>query len=245
MRFRVVTWNIHKGIGGLDRRYRIERVVDVLAEIAPDVALLQEVASGMPRAQQDDQIHLLSHELGMRHLAYSPQHRFVRGGYGNALLSRWPLYDVHHLDLTVGTRKRRGALQAKARLRIGRHTQSIVLCNMHLGLAGTERGLQLERFLAAHPFRGLHHRTPIILAGDLNDLWGTLGPRFLEPAGFARAGKLERTFPAWLPVRPLDGIFVRGDARTVHASSVKATLARAASDHLPLVADLTLTRSAG
>jgi endonuclease/exonuclease/phosphatase family metal-dependent hydrolase len=241
MRFRVVTWNIHKGIGGVDRRYRIERVISLLAEIRPDVALLQEVAADMPRALGDDQIHVLAHELGMRHFAYSPQHRFTRGGYGNAVLSHWPLYDVHHVDLTIGTRKRRGALQAKARLRIGRHARSIVLCNMHLGLAGSERGLQLERFLAAHPFRGLHQRTPIILGGDLNDVWGTLGPRFLQPAGFSRAGSLVPTFPAWLPVRPLDGIFVRGDAHTVQAGSIRAKLARAASDHLPLVADLSLT----
>ncbi len=240
MRFRVVTWNIHKGIGGLDRRYRIERVISVLREIAPDVALLQEVAAGMPRAAKDDQIHLLSHELDMRHFAYSPQHRFSLGGYGNAVLSRWPLYDVHHLDLTIGTRKRRGALSAKARIRIGRHSRSIVLSCLHLGLAGSERGLQLDRFLSAHPFRGLHQRTPIILGGDLNDLWGTLGPKFLHPAGFTRAGTLQSTFPAWLPVRPLDGIFVRGDAISVRATAVKATLARAASDHLPLVAELTL-----
>jgi endonuclease/exonuclease/phosphatase family metal-dependent hydrolase len=26
MRLRVVTWNIHKGIGGVDRRYRLERI---------------------------------------------------------------------------------------------------------------------------------------------------------------------------------------------------------------------------
>ena len=44
MRLRILTWNIHKGIGGVDRLYRINRVVDVLREELPDVALLQEVA---------------------------------------------------------------------------------------------------------------------------------------------------------------------------------------------------------
>ena len=240
MRFRVVTWNIHKGIGGLDRLYRPERVVQVLRQLEPDVALLQEVALDLPRARGHDQVALLSHALGMRHWAYDPQHRFPQGGYGNAILSRWPLSDIYQLDLTIGTRKKRGALQAKARVRLGRHARTVVLHCMHLGLAGSERGRQLERFLSSDPFRGLHHRTPIVLGGDLNDLWGTLGPRFLVPAGFNRAGRLLSTFPAWLPVRPLDGVFVRGDAQPMEVRVGRSEVARAASDHLPLAVDIEL-----
>jgi endonuclease/exonuclease/phosphatase family metal-dependent hydrolase len=240
MRFRVVTWNIHKGIGGLDRLYRPERVVAVLQELSADVALLQEVAADLPRARHHDQVALLSSALEMPHFAFDPQHRFARGGYGNAILSRWPLSGVHNLDLTIGTRKKRGALQAKARVKVGRHVQSVLLHCMHLGLAGTERDLQLGRFLESRPFLGLHKRTPIVLGGDLNDLWGTLGPRFLEPVGFLRAGALRNTFPAWLPIRPLDGIFVRGDARPMSVHVARSALARSASDHLPLVADIEL-----
>ncbi|MCA9595388.1 MAG: endonuclease/exonuclease/phosphatase family protein [Myxococcales bacterium] len=240
MRFSVVTWNIHKGIGGVDRRYRLERTIEVLSKLAPDIALLQEVAADMPRSRFHDQADLLASELGMPHVAYGAEHRFSVGGYGNAILSRWPLYDIHHLDLTVGTRKKRGALQAKARVRFGNHSRTVVLHNLHLGLAGSERGRQLERFLSSHPFRGLHGRTPVVLGGDLNDLWGTLGPSFLNPAGFSRAGPLARTFPAWLPVRPLDGLFVRGDVRVRHAGPARGTVARQASDHLPLGAELEL-----
>src|SRR5213078_512593 len=36
MRLRVVTWNIHKGIGGVDRRYSLERTISVLASLQPD-----------------------------------------------------------------------------------------------------------------------------------------------------------------------------------------------------------------
>ena len=42
---RVVSWNIHKAIGGVDRRYDLSRVTDVLAEQKPHIALLQEVAA--------------------------------------------------------------------------------------------------------------------------------------------------------------------------------------------------------
>jgi len=240
MRLCLVSWNIHKGIGGIDRRYRIARIVEALTRLGPDVALLQEVAFDLPRAGNHNQLSILSEALHMPHVVYSPQHRFAKGGYGNAILSRWPLSNEQHLDLTIGTRKRRGALGARARIRVGRHSRSMVLFCLHLGLAGSERALQLERFLASAPFAGLHHRTPVALGGDLNDLWGTLGPRFLKPAGFTRAGSLDNTFPAWLPVRPLDGIFLRGDARAVSSRAPRDALTRTASDHLPIVAEVEL-----
>jgi endonuclease/exonuclease/phosphatase family metal-dependent hydrolase len=240
MQLRIVSWNIHKGVGGVDRRYRIERIIALLKAHEPDAALLQEVAEDMPNSDFHDQALVLAEALGMRYVAYGPEHRFRMGGYGNAILSRWPLSDVHQVDLTIGTRKKRGALHARMRLRYGRHTRTVVVHNLHLGLAGSERARQLERFLGSHPFQRLHHRTPIVLGGDLNDLWGTLGDRFLAPAGFVRAGALESTFPAIMPVRPLDGIFVRGDLSVRECRPCRTAPARTASDHLPLLADLVL-----
>ena len=241
MRLRVVTWNIHKGIGGIDRLYRLERVIASLRALSPDLALLQEVSDDLPRSRFHDQAEMLSEALGMRHMAFHAEHRFNMGGYGNAILSRWPLYDVHHLDVTIGRRKKRGILAARARARFGRVSRSVLIHNMHLGLAGSERERQLERFLASAPFQRLHERTPIVVGGDFNDVWGTLGDRFLAPRGFRRAGPRANTFPAAFPVRPLDVLFVRGDLyihKHAHASSTGLT--RQASDHLPLVADLSL-----
>src|SRR5258706_15301703 len=126
MRFRVGTWNVHKGIGGLDRRYRLERVIGVLRALAPDIALLQEVADDLPRAGHHDQVRLLSDALAMPSWAFDHQHRFARGGYGNAILSKTPLDGVHQVDLTIGTRKKRGVLQARTRVRIGNKSRTIV-----------------------------------------------------------------------------------------------------------------------
>lgn len=240
MRLSVVSWNIHKGIGGVDRRYRIDRVVAVLAEIAPDIALLQEVTDGLPRASFHDQAELLAEALGMEHMAFCPQHRFSIGGYGNAILSRHPIASTDEIDLTVGRRKRRGAIGAHLRVRVGGHTRTVAAFNLHLGLAGSERALQLERFLGSPAVRHLHHPTPIVVGGDLNDVWGSLGPRFLAPAGFVRAGRATNTFPAAVPMRPLDGIFVRGSVRAHACGPLKNPLTRQASDHLPLCAELEL-----
>jgi endonuclease/exonuclease/phosphatase family metal-dependent hydrolase len=245
MKLSVVSWNIHKAIGGLDRRYRPERVIEVLRHHEPDIILLQEVDEGARRSQYHTQLELIGDALGMRHRCFQITHRLrSEGHYGNAILSRWPLYDVHQVDLTIGTRKRRGAVWAHARVRFGSKSRTVTICNLHLGLAGSERREQLRVFLGCDPFKGLHVRTPLIVGGDFNDLYGTLGPDLLEPVGFRRAGtgKPPRTFPSYAPLRPLDAIFLRGDLRAVDCKTSHLALARVASDHLPLVAHLQVHR---
>lgn len=238
MRLRVVTWNIHKGIGGVDRRYRLERTIAVLAALRPDIVLLQEVAQAMPRCGMDDQVEELSVGLGMKHVAFGAEHRFRVGGYGNAILSRFPLTDSARIDLTIGRRKQRGLVQTRAHAKLEHGTRSVVVFNLHLGLSGAERATQLERFLECHPFAHLQRDTPLIVGGDFNDVWASLGRRFLEPVGLTRAGKLSPTFPAYLPLRPLDGLWIRGGISVITAHPVRNQAAQAASDHLPIFAEL-------
>jgi len=237
MQVRILTWNIHKGVGGVDRRYRLDRIAALIRHYEPDIALLQEVAEGWPKGRFEHQLDELREQLDYPHVAFADEHRFQRGGYGNAILSRFPLHDPHRIDLTIGWRKRRGALQARAILRDGGHQRTLVLHNLHLGLAGSERDQQLARFLAHEAKRVLHAETPSIIGGDFNDLWGTLGQRFLEPAGYRRAVASVSTFPAAMPLRPLDGLYFRGRAELKHGHVGRGELARVASDHLPLFAD--------
>jgi endonuclease/exonuclease/phosphatase family metal-dependent hydrolase len=241
VKLRVLTWNIHKGIGGVDRRYRPDRVVEVIAHYEPDLVLLQEVDDGVPRSRFDRQIDMLGDALGLRHRTYGPNVRLRRGRYGNATLSRWPLTDVRNIDLTIKPKKRRGALYTRCRLRRGRRSRTLAVFNLHLGLAGFERKMQLRRFLRSQPFARLHHRTPIVLGGDFNDFYGTLGPKVLEPAGFRACGQAAPTYPAIYPVRALDGIYVRGDLVCVRSGRSRLQLTREASDHLPIIADLELS----
>jgi endonuclease/exonuclease/phosphatase family metal-dependent hydrolase len=234
---RVMRWNIHKGVGGRDRRYDLLRILDVIAHYEPDLVLLQEVAQGIPSLRNDDQVELLIGWTGL-HAAFHPEHQFKHGHYGNLVLSRFPLHDRRHLDLTMGWRKRRGMLQVHAKVPVGSHVRSLVVHNLHLGLAGSERGRQLDKLMGSHVVQRLQHDTPTLIGGDLNDLWGSLGPKFLLPRGFSRIGPLAPTFPSLFPLRPLDGLFSRGDL-VVHKGMVGDTkLAIAASDHRPLIADL-------
>lgn len=231
-----MTWNIHKGVGGLDRRYALDRTIAVLRYYDADILLLQEVASDMPSLGSDDQVQRLTDAMQM-HPAFYPEHQFRRGGYGNLILSRWPVYETTHLDLTIGLRKKRGLVQAHVRARWSGHQRSLVVHNLHLGLAGSERDKQLRMFMESEPFRGVHKETPLLVGGDLNDLWGSLGPKHLLPAGLVRAGPLGNTFPSAYPMRPLDGLFYRGNLTIRDYGIGRSRLARAASDHLPLYAD--------
>jgi endonuclease/exonuclease/phosphatase family metal-dependent hydrolase len=237
---RVISWNIHKCVGGTDGRYDPLRIMECLGSYRPNVLLLQEVAREIPRLRGEDQVSILTEGLGM-HCAFHAEHRFKAGYYGNMILSEYPLSDVHHLDLTIGWRKIRGAIQAHVRVPIGEHRRSLVVHNLHLGLAGSERAKQLARFVSSDYFNHQHASTPLIVAGDLNDLWGSLGPKFLAPHQLARAGTLRNTFPAALPLRPLDGIFFRGTVRLKHFEVGACKLSKTASDHRPLIADFEIS----
>jgi len=238
MRFRLVTYNIHKGIGGTDRRYRLERIVEALRHCEPDVVFLQEVDDGVPRSHHDCQVKMLAEAVGLKHFAYQRNVRLKKGHYGNAILSRFPLSNISNVDLTLRFKKRRRALLAHCRISSGRHRRTMSVINVHLGLAGLERQLQLRKLLSHHSYKELAGRSPVVIGGDYNDVWGNLGKRTFGAAGFKSVGKKVLTFPAVLPIRPLDRIYYRDLKLTHHAFASRTQNARRASDHLPLVADL-------
>ena len=244
MQFRVATYNIHKGIGGLDRRYRPERIVETLTQYQPDIVLIQEVDDDVPRSRHDCQVELFAESLDLKYHAYQRNVELRQGHYGNAILSRYPLSDVQNIDLTIPLKKRRQALLARCLLGNPGHQRSLLIGNVHLGLAGFERRIQLRRLLESPVVRHTQRQTPTIIAGDYNDVWGTLGKQIMLPAGFATAGKAIRTFPAAFPVQGLDRVFYRGDLISHHAFASRSDVARQASDHLPLIVDFQLQRHA-
>jgi len=242
MQFRLLPYNTHKGFGGIDRRYRPERIAETIAHCQPDLVLLQEVDEGASRSNHHRQVDWLGDALGLPHRAYQANVRLRQGGhYGNAILSRFPLQDVRDLDLTVPLKKPRRALIAHCRLHVDGHVRTMLVFNFHLGLAGYERVIQLRRFLNSEVLKHSHQDTPVVAAGDFNDVWGTLGRRLLLPVGFQSAARRIKTFPAILPVRPLDRIFFRGDLQLDHSFASRTKTAQYASDHLPMVADFALT----
>lgn len=243
MSFRLLTYNIHKGIGGVDRRYRPERIQQVLDHYAADVVFLQEVDEGVKRSQFHQQAEMLADHCGYQYRCYQRNVRVKDGHYGNAILSRWPLSDACDLDLTIRFKKRRQALMARCSMPLDGGHRTVGLVNVHLGLAGFERKRQLTRLHACDFLGGFAAHTPVVVAGDFNDVYNDLGRVAMAPCGFESAEKSIRTFPAAAPVRALDRVFYRGDLAADGAFAGRIAVARRASDHLPLIVDFQLTDS--
>ena len=242
MQFRLISYNIHKGIGGVDRRYRLQRIIDTLADYDADIIFMQEVDEDVPRSRHHRQVIEIAEGLGLKHHAFQRNVKLKRGHYGNAVLSRHPLTDVENFDLTVTLKKRRRAQFATCQIRQN-HQRTLHLVNFHLGLAGFERAIQIQKVLRHLESKSFHHDTPVIVAGDYNDVWGTIGKKYMQPAGFLAVNKNSPTFPAIIPVRQLDHIFYRGEISCSKSFVGHSDLARQASDHLPVIADFSLKTS--
>ena len=160
------------------------------------------------------------------------------GGYGNLLLSRWPLRLSHQISLRMNSRKPRGAQLAVVETPEG----PLHLVNWHLGLAEKERHWQSLHLLSHHLFRE-SAELPTLITGDANDWRNSLRSAALSDYGFRLATHPPsrfRTFPAWLPAGSLDKVFVNDRIAVRHAMVVGSSLAKQASDHLPVVVDFHL-----
>jgi endonuclease/exonuclease/phosphatase family metal-dependent hydrolase len=234
---RLLSWNIHKGIGGRDRRYSLARIIDCIEAENPDVICLQEVDRLVRRSRFDDQPRLLSSYF-RAHAVYQSNVAVGGGAYGNLVLSRWPVESRHRIPLRQGTRKPRGAQL----LLIDSPEGPLHVVHTHLGLAERERHWQMDRLLGHMLFRSADS-LPTLVVGDFNDWRDTLADASLAAGGFRQvtspAGRF-RSFPAWMAVGSLDKAFVRGPIVVRHARIVKTSLTKTASDHLPLVIDFHL-----
>lgn len=235
---RILSYNIHKGIGGRDRRYDLDRVIAVIDAEAPDIICLQEVDRYVSRSRHHNQPQMLiDHFHPSAHLFQLNVH-VRQGGYGNLLLSRWPMRSHHQISLTLRRKKNRGAQLAVLDTPSG----LVQIVNWHLGLGEKERHWQVRRFLEHHLFCEAGSIATLII-GDFNDWRNTLWKGPFAVHGFRQITtpiSRFRSFPAYMPLGSLDKAFARGPIEILHARIAKPRPARDASDHLPLVIDFEL-----
>jgi endonuclease/exonuclease/phosphatase family metal-dependent hydrolase len=239
---RILSYNIHKGIGSRDRRYRFGRILAVIESENPDIVCLQEVDRNVRRSRYHDQPQLLADYFGNLERIYQLNVRLREGGYGNLILSRWPFQAHHHISIRHEERKPRGVQLAV----IDTPEGLLHVVHWHLGLAERERRWQVAHVLGHHLFRAAEE-LPTLIIGDSNDWRNQLSLNLFEPKGFQHLTtpiSRFRTFPAYLPMGSLDKVFVRGPIHVRHVRVVRSKLAKNASDHLPLIVDFHLDPSA-
>lgn len=235
---RVLSYNIHKGIGGYDRRYRLQRIIDVIQAEEPDLICLQEVDRNVKRSRFDDQPALLADYFAVKAMNYQLNVPLREGGYGNLVLSRWPMHTENHISLRLGRRKPRGAQV----LVVDAPDGKFHLINFHLGLREKERRWQVDLLLQHEHFLA-GSELPTLIVGDFNDWRNKLAEHIFAKHGFEQVtapARKFRSFPAYWPVMSLDKAFRRGGLEVQQAAVVRTPLTRRASDHLPLCLDFRL-----
>ena len=247
---RVATYNIHKGVRGVGPRKRLEihNLGLGIEALDADLVFLQEVRLFHSRdARQFERTWFGWPDGGQAHflapegyeVAYRTNAVTRHGEHGNALLSRWPLGEVGHHDVSDHRFEQRGLLHVPVRWN-GRPLHAVVV---HFGLVHRSRVRQVQRladFLAAQVPRG----EMLVVAGDFND-WGEKLDAPMRELGLQRARSAtdraaqRLTFPSRVPVFAMDRIYTRGMACRSTAVPRGTAWARM-SDHLPLLADLEL-----
>lgn len=157
---RILIYNIKHGLG-MDGRIDLSRSAYVIQQLAPDVALLQEIDKETERVDGTDQPKRLSQLTGMPYYAFGPFMEYRGGKYGMALLSEWPIESQTNYTLPPGPEPRTALA---ARIEVGDSGQEIVFVGIHLYGSAEERYAQAETLIDI--FKDVD--VPVILAGDFN-----------------------------------------------------------------------------
>jgi endonuclease/exonuclease/phosphatase family metal-dependent hydrolase len=228
MGFRVATYNIHRCIGR-DGIANPQRIAGVLQALDADLVALQEVA--FDPGASDNALQFLAEATGARAIA-GPTLLEAQRRYGNAVLSRIAPREVRRNDISVPGREPRGVLH----LVLETSATSVSVLATHLGLSIEERRRQMARIalLLEKPASEV-----TVLLGDFNE-WRPWGRSLRDLKRRFDPAAAPPTFPSRGPLLALDRIWVRPVHRLKSLQVFKGAQARAASDHLPLVADLDL-----
>ncbi|MCB5199278.1 endonuclease/exonuclease/phosphatase family protein [Loktanella sp. TSTF-M6] len=223
---RLLSYNIRKALG-TDRRRDPMRIVRVLSHTQADIVLLQEAdlrLGNRPAVLSEDALG----DIGLAPLAVADTDVSM-GWHGNAILLRadWTARQITRIPLPGF--EPRGAVSAI----IDTPQGPLRVIGLHIGLLRRSRVAQQNAILA---WIADQSDIQTILAGDLNEwtLHRGLGP-------FAKSHSLHapgRSYHARWRLAPLDRIAVDRRLDLIDTGMIDTKLTRAASDHLPIYADL-------
>jgi endonuclease/exonuclease/phosphatase family metal-dependent hydrolase len=223
----VATWNMQKGFG-TDFRRDPARAAGIIADLDADILALQEADRRFRTRAGVLDLDRLRDETGLTPVPVpETTGTHAHGWHGNLLLTRAAeIQDVRTLRL-AGLEPR-GAVIADL-VHAGRPLRIIAA---HMGLLRRARCVQAAELAEEIA----DDDRPTLLMGDLNE-WRRGSGSALAPLydrfAHVSAGK---SFPAPMPLLPLDRIFISTRPRAVEVSVHDTAPARRASDHLPLVA---------
>jgi endonuclease/exonuclease/phosphatase family metal-dependent hydrolase len=243
--FTVLTVNVHKGFTLFNRRFILPELREAVRSVGADIVFLQEVLgshsghaerfSGWPASPQYEFLA----DTMWSDFAYGRNAVYPAGDHGNAVLSKFPIARYENRDATILGKEKRGLLHCV--LTVPGDAGEIHAVCVHLGLREGHRRRQLE-LLCQLIEDEIPADAPLVVAGDFND-WRERGHALLSRCSGlievfeSSSGQFARTFPARLPLLPLDRIYVRNLDVERHRV-LKMRPWSHLSDHAALAADL-------
>lgn len=247
MKLRVCTYNIHKGLTQFNRRIMVHELRQHLRQLNPDIVFLQEVqgrhnrhALRYPNWPEHPQHEFLAQDIWSS-VAYQGHAMYQHGHHGNAILSRLPITQTFHQDISAHRFEKRGLLHCEIALPESA-TPLHCLC-VHLALNARGRQSQYAQ-LVAYIDEYIPANAPLILAGDFNDWRNEADALLAQMLGLTEVfsspaiqNAPARSFPSAFPLFRLDRIYTRG-FHVHHAQVHHGKLWAKMSDHAPLTAEL-------
>lgn len=243
---RIVTYNIHHG-EGVDRKFDLKRIANVLLAVEPHVVALQEVDQGTKRAGGVDQPAELAKLTGMT-VVFGRNIDFDGGGYGTAVLTKLPMRKAESVKLKSfyeSTPKHQEQRAVQVLELDDKNEPGLLFLCTHLDYREPDD----ERMASAKTINELVAKRGdelAILAGDLNAEPGSAPVEEFRKqwliAGMQAEAKSPKalpllTFPADRPEKWIDYVLVR-PAEKWEVVEVRVIEEAAASDHRPLLAVL-------
>lgn len=238
MNLRVITLNTRHGevengiIDGIKQATEIKKY-------NPDVVLLQEVDMYTDRVNQIDELQIFRNVTGLQYTTFGSNIDFANGGYGNAILSKYPILKSENYINTKFIKENRGILY----IEISINGKKVEIFNTHFPVRENERLLfskQINRIVENK--KG----NDVIIGGDFNLGLVPIAKHVYEvkvkdkyeefeelKKNFKDAYFEEMTYPVENVEGQLDKIMYNG---TLKLKEVKR-LDDKISDHYPVMAD--------
>lgn len=219
---RIMTYNI-QSCRGSDGQINPDRILNVIADAAPDIVVLQ----GFSSAYHVDLLPYLAERLGLEAFR-------AAGGGPLAYLSFFPLKAVQRFDLGYGGQCLRADVDLGGK--------RLHLLNVCLDSFPRFRSQQVTKLLGTELLGNPSLVCPALILGDFADyFWGSGNLELASILRRARRPLWRGTYPARWPVFGRDRAYLRGGVRVLDASINRSFMARQASNHLPLTLTVQIT----
>jgi endonuclease/exonuclease/phosphatase family metal-dependent hydrolase len=232
---RVMCYNIHHAAPPANAdKIDLDAIAKVINDQKPDLVALQEVDVNTKRSGSFNQAEELGKKTGLTAYFFKAID-FEGGGYGVAILSRYPVTATHRYPLPNDERNpgEPRVLGTATIMLPGKHEILFACTHLEAGGDSINRQLQME----AIPRLLQDVSIPIIIAGDFNAAPGSGVVRTLDNHFHRTCDPCEPTIPVNNPKRAIDFVAFspQGHFKVKHHIVIAE---RHASDHLPVFAIL-------